>query len=306
MSATSPREQREIARANQSEAQPVVFVHGLWLLASSWDHWRGFFEDAGYVTLAPSWPGDPETVDEARQHPEVFAHKRVEQVAAHFADVIRQLRTPPSIVGHSFGGLIAQRLAGEGLATATVAIDPAPFRGVLPLPFSALRSAFPVLSNPANYGRAVALTFEQFRYGFANALSEDEARKVYETYSVAGSGVPLFQAATANLNPWTAAKVDTANPDRGPLLVISGERDNTVPHAIANASYRRQRRNPGVTEFSEIPGRGHSLTIDSGWKDVAEVALAFVRRHHPARAAVGSTDRPAAPAGEVQPDAPRH
>ncbi len=291
MSAISPREQREITRANQAEAEPVVFVHGLWLLSSSWDRWRSFFEESGYVTLAPSWPDDPETVEEARRHPEVFAHKRVEQVTDHFAEVIRQLSSPPAVVGHSFGGLITQRLAGMGLATVSVAIDPAPFRGVLPLPFSALKSASPVLGNPANYGRAVSLTFEQFRYGWANALSEEEGRQLFETYSVAGPGVPLFQAATANLNPWTEVKVDTTNPDRGPMLIISGEKDHTVPWAIANASYKRQRRNPGITEIRKIPNRGHSLTIDRGWREVAEVALSFVKQHQPARPPAAGRDR---------------
>jgi len=291
MSAISPREQREIARANESGREAVVFVHGLWLLASSWDPWRSLFEESGYVALAPSWPDDPETVEEARRHPEVFANKRVEQVTDHFADVIRRLSSPPAIVGHSFGGLITQRLAGQGVAIASVAIDPAPFRGVLPLPLSSLRAAFPVLGNPANYRRAVALTFEQFRFGWANALGEEEARKLYGAYSVAAPGVPLFQAATANVNPWTEAKVDTTNPDRGPLLIISGEKDHTVPWAIAHASYKRQSRNPGITEIREIPNRGHSLTIDSGWREVAEVALAFVKRHHPARSHAERTDR---------------
>jgi non-heme chloroperoxidase len=169
-------------------------------------------------------------------------------------------------------------LAGRGLAVAAVAIDPAPFRGVLPLPISSLKSAFPVLGNPANRNRAVPLTYERFRYGFANAVSEEEARQLYETYAVPASGAPLFQAATANLNPWTEAKVDTKNPDRGPLLIISGERDHTVPWAIANASYRQQLDNPGVTEIVEMPNRGHALTIDSGWREVADTAVAFVKR----------------------------
>jgi pimeloyl-ACP methyl ester carboxylesterase len=297
MGGISPRELREIDRANGSGDVPVVFVHGLWLLASSWDPWRRVFEESGYVTLAPSWPDDPETVEEARRHPEVFAHKRVEQVDEHFADVIHQLGSAPAIIGHSFGGLIAQRLAGEGLAAVTVAIDPAPFRGVLPLPLSAVKAALPVLGNPANYGRAVALTFEQFRYAFANEASEEEARALYQTYSVAGPGAPLFQAATANVNPWTEAKVDTSNPDRGPLLVISGELDHTVPRAIANATFKRQLRNRGLTEIHEMPGRGHSLTIDSGWREVAEVALAFVQRHLPALAP--------RPADHAVPEAPR-
>jgi pimeloyl-ACP methyl ester carboxylesterase len=291
MSTISPRERRELDRANQSGTQPVLFVHGLWLLANSWDRWQTFFESAGYATLAPSWPDDPETVDEARLHPEVFAHKKVKHVTDHFVDVIRQLKSLPVVIGHSFGGLIAQRLAGMGLAAVTVAIDPAPFRGVLPLPLSALKAAFPVLGNPANYNRAIALTSEQFRFAFANAVSEEEARELYETYSVAGSGVPLFQAATANVNPWTEASVDTTNPDRGPLLIISGEKDNTVPWAIAYASYKRQARNPGLTHIRKILNRGHSLTIDRGWREVAEVALAFVNGHQPDRSPIAGTDR---------------
>jgi non-heme chloroperoxidase len=182
------------------------------------------------------------------------------------------------VIGHSFGGLLTQIIAGRGLAAVSVAIDPAPFRGVLPLPISALRSGAPVLGNPANYNRAVPLTYEQFRYSFANAVDEDEAKELYETYSVPGSGVPIFQAATANLNPWTEAKVDTKNPERGPLLIIVGEKDHTVPPAIAKAAYNRQERNEGVTEFVQIPGRGHALVIDGGWRDVADTALAFVRR----------------------------
>ena len=216
---------------------------------------------------------------EAIEDPEVFAHKRIKQVTVHYVDAIRQLRTKPAVIGHSFGGLIAQRLAGEGVAAATVAIDPAPFRGVLPLPLSALKAASPVLENPLNYGRAVPLTFEQFRFAFANTVDDDEAHELYETFSVPGSGAPLFQAATANLNPWTEARVDTENPERGPLLILSGERDNTVPWAIANAAYERQEKNPAVTEIREMPNRGHSLTIDHGWRDVAEVALAFVAQH---------------------------
>jgi non-heme chloroperoxidase len=160
----------------------------------------------------------------------------------------------------------------------SVAIDPAPFRGVLPLPISALKSSAPVLGNPANRNRAVPLTYEQFRYGFANAVSEEEARQLYATYSVPTPGKPLFQAATANLNPWTEAKVDTGNPGRGPLLIVSGERDHTVPPAIANASYRQQQDNQGVTEIVQMPNRGHALTIDNGWREVAETALAFVKR----------------------------
>jgi pimeloyl-ACP methyl ester carboxylesterase len=255
-----------------------VFVHGLWLLPNSWDRWRKVFEDAGYATLAPGWPDDPNTVDEAKAHPEVFAKKTVGQIADHFEEVIAKLGKRPAVVGHSFGGLLAQILAGRGVSDATVALDPAPFRGVLPLPISALKSASPVLGNPANLHRAVPLTYEQFRYAFANAVSEDEAHELYATYAVPGTGTVLFQAATANLNPWTEAKVKSKNPDRGPLLIVDGELDHTVPWAIAKASYKKQARNKGVTEIVKIPGRGHSLIIDHGWREVADTALTFVRR----------------------------
>jgi non-heme chloroperoxidase len=253
-------------------------VHGLWLLPSSWDRWAKVFEDNGYVALTPGWPDDPETVEEAAAHPEVFAGKSIGQVADHFATVIGGLDRKPAVIGHSFGGLLTQILAGRGLAKTSVAIDPAPFRGVLPLPISALKSGSPVLHNPANRNRAVPLTYEQFRYAFANAVSEDEARQLYEQFAVPAPGKPLFQAAAANLNPWTEAKVDTHNPDRGPLLIISGEKDHTVPWAIANASYQQQEHNPAVTEIVEIKGRGHALTIDHGWREVADTALAFVKR----------------------------
>jgi non-heme chloroperoxidase len=271
-------EDEQIRRANDAGLQPVVFIHGLWLLPSSWDRWATVFEEAGYTALTPGWPDDPQTVEEAKAHPEVFAHKTVGQVADHFAAVIGRLAKKPAVIGHSFGGLLAQIVAGRGLSAAAVAIDPAPFRGVLPLPISALKSASPVLSNPGNRNRAVPLTYEQFRFGFANAVTEDEAKQLYDAYAVPAPGAPLFQAATANLNPWTEAKVNSKSPDRGPLLIISGEQDHTVPPAIANAAYKKQKRNVGVTELAEIPGRGHALTIDSGWREVADTALAFVRR----------------------------
>jgi len=278
MTTIGTHEEDQINRANASGRLPVVFVHGLWLLASSWDRWRTVFEDAGFTTVAPEWPDDAATVGEANEHPEVFARKSVGQIADHFEAVIAALDRKPAVIGHSFGGLLTQILAGRGLSAVSVAIDPAPFRGVLPLPISALRSASPVLRNPVNRRRAVPLTYEQFRYGFANALGDDEAKSLYDEFAVPGSGEPVFQAAAANLNPWTEAKVNSKNPERGPLLIISGELDHTVPWAVATASYKRQRRNVGVTEIAEVKGRGHSLTIDNGWREIADTALAFVRR----------------------------
>jgi len=271
-------EMQQVERANATRLQPVVFIHGLWLLPSSWDRWAGVFEEAGFTPLTPGWPDDPETAAEAKANPEVMANKTVGEVADHFDRIIRALNTKPAIIGHSFGGLLAQILAGRGCGVVTVAIDPAPFRGVLPLPLSSLKSAWPVLGNPANRNRAIPLTYEQFRYAFANAVDEAEARELYDTYAVPASGAPLFQAAAANLNPWTEVKVDTDNTERGPLLIISGEKDHTVPWVIANASYKQQKDNPGVTEIVEIPNRGHALTIDSGWREVADTALRFIKR----------------------------
>jgi len=275
-------EAQQVALANSTGKTPVVFVHGLWLLPSSWDRWATMFEEAGFTALTPGWPDDPETVAEANAHPEVMAQKTVGQVADHFSEIVGKLTQRPVVIGHSFGGLLAQILAGRGQSATTVAIDPAPFRGVLPLPFSALKSAWPVLGNPANRKRAIPLTYEQFRYAFANAVTEEEAQELYKTFAVPAAGAPLFQAAAANLNPWTEVKVDTENPERGPLLIISGQKDHTVPWAITNASFKQQQKNTSVTEIVEIPNRGHALTIDSGWREVADTALKFVRRFIPA------------------------
>ena len=271
-------EQQQVDRANATTATPVVFVHGLWLLPSSWENWAQLFEDAGYVAVLPGWPDDPETVAEAQADPEVFAKKGIAQIADYLEGIIRRLDRKPVIIGHSFGGLLTEILAGRGLAAASVPISPAPFRGVLPLPYAALRTTSVAIRNPANWNRAVPLTFEQFRYSFGNLLDEDEAKELYLGYSVPGAGEVLFQAASANVNPWSEDKADTKNPERGPMLIISADSDQTVPWAIANASYKRERRNPGVTEIVKMEHRGHSLTIDNGWREVAETALAFAKR----------------------------
>ena len=280
--AITEQEQAQIERANSGGRMPVVFIHGLWLLASSWDNWVGLFEEAGYAGVTPVWPDDPLTVGEARADPDVLAKKSLGQIADHSAEVIGALERKPVVMGHSTGGLLAQIIAGRGLSAATVAIDPGPFRGVLPLPISTLKVSLPVLSNPLNRGRAVTLTFDQFKYGWTNGLSDEkEAKELYEKFHVAGAGKVLMQMANANLNPFSEAKADSRNPERGPLLIIDGEVDHTVPWAIANAAYKKQSRNPGVTEITKIPNRGHSLTIDSGWPEVAETAIEFVKRFAP-------------------------
>ena len=278
MTSISERENREIQAANASGNTPVVFIHGLWLLPGSWAYWADFFKQAGYAPLTPDWPDDPETVEQARANPDVLAGKNLEQVADHITGIITALDKKPAVIGHSTGGLLAQMLAGRGLAAATVAIDPGVFRGVLPLPAPVLKGVGPFLINPLTRSRAITLTFGQFKYSWANALDEKEAKELYGTFHVAGSGISLVQMGNANLNPRTEAKVNTTNPDRGPLLIIDGEKDHTVPWAIANAAYQRQRRNPAVTEIVKIPNRGHSLTIDHGWREVAQTTLDFVKR----------------------------
>jgi non-heme chloroperoxidase len=278
MASISERENREIEAANASGNNPVVFIHGLWLLPSSWANWVDFFKQAGYAPLTPDWPDDPATVEKARANPTALAKKTLGQVADHTTEIINALDKKPAVMGHSTGGLLAQMIAGQGLSAATVAIDPGVFRGVLPLPASVLRGVGPFLVNPRTRGRAITLSFDQFKYGWANALDEKEAKELYGTFHVAGSGISLMQMGNANVNPRTEAKVSTKNPDRGPLLIIEGEKDHTVPWAIANAAYKRQKRNPAVTEIVKMPNRGHSLTIDHGWREVAQTALDFVKR----------------------------
>ncbi|TIC83554.1 alpha/beta hydrolase [Nocardioides sp. GY 10113] len=281
MSATAvtAREAAEVAAANDSGRPPVVFVHGLWLLAGSWDRWRTRFEEEGYAAVAVDWPGDQPDVAAALAQPDALAGLSVVDIADHVAEVLAGLDRRAVVIGHSFGGLLAQMVAGRGLAAGSVSIDPAPSQGVLPLPISTLKASFPVLGNPLNFKKTVTLTFEQFRYGFANAVGEAEARALYEEFHVPAPARPLFEAASANVNPWAVTKVDVESPDRGPMLVVTGERDHIVPFALGNAAYQRQKKNAHhVTELVEIPGAGHSLVIDSHWGEVADVALEFLAR----------------------------
>lgn len=278
MATITEREATQVEAANAGGRTPVVFIHGLWLLSSSWERWAALFEEAGYAPVAADWPDDPATVEEARANPEAFAGKSVGQVAAHMAELIGALNKKPAVVGHSFGGLITQNIAGRGISAATVAVDPAPFKGVLPLPLAALRTTLPVTKSPLNRGRAVTLTLDQFRYGWANAVDATEAKRLYDEFHVAAPGLPIFQAALANLNPGAETKVDTKNPDRGPLLIFTGEKDHAVPPSMSNAAFKKQQHNPGVTELAELPNRGHSLTIDNGWREVADRSLEFIKR----------------------------
>ena len=257
---------------------PVVFIHGLWLHASSWTPWVDLFTEAGYAPVAPGWPGDPVTVELARANPDSIAGHGIEEVTEHYAGLIKQLPTPPVIIGHSFGGMIAEKLLGEDLGAAAVAIDAAQIKGVLPLPLSALRSTLPVFKNPANAHRAVSLTAEQFRYSFGNAVPAEESDALYERWAIPAPGKPLFEAASANFSPHSPAKVDTANSGRGPLLLVMGGRDHTVPEAITKSTLKQYRGSDAVTELTEFPDRGHSLTIDSGWRAVADECLSWLAK----------------------------
>jgi pimeloyl-ACP methyl ester carboxylesterase len=259
--------------------QPVIFIHGLWLHASSWQPWLDLFATAGYAPTAPGWPGDPTTVVDARQHPELLAGHGIDEVTGHYAQIIAGLDRPPILVGHSFGGTIVEKLLGEGLGAAGVAIDAAPIKGVLPVPISSLRSAFPALKNPANQKRAVSLTGEQFRYAFGNAIDGAESDELYAKWAIPAPGKPLFQAAAANLSIHSEAKVDTDNPDRGPLLLIMGGQDHTVPEAITKSTLKQYRDSSAITDLVEFPDRGHSLVIDSGWPEVAQACLDWLSKN---------------------------
>ncbi|HEU5417799.1 MAG TPA: alpha/beta hydrolase [Streptosporangiaceae bacterium] len=257
---------------------PVVFVHGLWLHASSWGPWQEHFRAAGYTPLAPGWPGDSDTVEETRQQPGQIAGKGINDVVEHYAEIIRGLDARPVLVGHSFGGLIVQRLLGEDLGAAGVAIDAAPIKGVLVLPVSSLRVASVALRKPAHKNAAVALTAEQWNYGFGNAISERESADLFERWSIPSPGRTLFEAAAANFTPGSPAKVNTGNHDRGPLLLIAGGRDHTVPASVTRATRKLYHRSPAITDFREFPDRGHSLTIDSRWREVADYSLGWLRQ----------------------------
>lgn len=260
-------------------ATPVIFIHGLWLHATSWNPWIDLFRQAGYEPSAPGWPGDPDTVEEARANPDSLAGHGIDDVVGHYAKIIDGLGAKPILIGHSFGGMIAQKLLGQDLASAAVAIDAAQIKGVLPVPLSALRSALPVFKNPANRHKAVSLTAEQFRYAFGNAVTEQESQELYERWTIPAPGKPLFEAATANFDPHSPAKVNTANEMRGPLLLITAGRDHTVPEAITRATLKQYRHSDAVTDLLEFPDRAHSLTVDHGWREVADTCLSWLKKH---------------------------
>jgi pimeloyl-ACP methyl ester carboxylesterase len=259
---------------------PVVFIHGLWLHATSWNRWLELYRAAGYEPVAPGWPGEPPTVAEARAKPELVADMSIDDAIAHYAEIINSLDAKPIVIGHSFGGLLAEKLLGQDLAVAAVAIDPAQIKGVLPLPLAQLRAALPALGNPANLHKAVSLTAKEFRFGFGNELTEQESDALFEQWAIPSPARPLFQAAVANFVLHSQAKVATENETRGPLLLISGKQDHTVPDVTTRSTLKQYRDSAAVTELKQFEGRGHSLTIDSGWREVADATIEWLEANN--------------------------
>ncbi|HEY0450856.1 alpha/beta hydrolase [Actinophytocola sp.] len=259
--------------------RPAVFIHGLWLHATSWSPWLDLFREAGYEPVAPGWPDEPATVEEARQNPDLVANVGIDDATEHYAKIIAELGTDAVLIGHSFGGLITEKLLGQGVGAAGVAIDPAQIKGVLPLPLAQLRAALPALGNPANLHKAISLTRKEFRFGFGNALTDEESDLLHERWTIPSPARPLFQAAAANFVLHSQAKVDTDNSTRGPLLLISGTADHTVPDVVTRSTLKQYRDSTAVTELRQFEGRGHSLTVDSGWREVGEAVLEWLKAH---------------------------
>ncbi|MCZ4602387.1 alpha/beta hydrolase [Streptomyces sp. Lzd4kr] len=253
---------------------PVVFIHGLWLHASCWDAWMRRFLVEGFAPVAPGWPGEPDTVAEARRQGTSGDVPGLDDVVKHYATVVRSLDTSPVLIGHSLGGLIVQRLLGMGLGRSGVAMASAPIKGVeLPSPYADFCARFPALAHPENIARSPELTAGQFRYAFANAVTEEESTVLFERYAIPSPGRTLFEAAFTGNTRNSRSSVDTGNSARGPLLLVSGQEDRLAPDAITRAAHRLYSDSTAVTHLKRFAGHGHSMIIDSGWQVIADYIL---------------------------------
>ena len=281
-----------IAARDKAGPDTIVLIHGLWMTALSWEHWVEHYTDRGYRVIARSWPGMEGDIEAIRADPSAIAKLGVTDVVDHYEAIIRELDKPPIIMGHSFGGLMTQILLDRGLGAAGVAIDSAPVKGILVLPFSTIRVSIPALSNPANNHRAVALTRDQFHYAFANTLSEEESNKIYDRYAVPGPDHMIFQASFANFNPHAATTVNFANDSRAPLLLVAGGKDHIAPASVTKANYKLYSKSRAVTEYKEYPDRPHFTIGQAGWEAVADFALDWSVQHAKVRSTAAYADVP--------------
>jgi pimeloyl-ACP methyl ester carboxylesterase len=258
----------------------IVLIHGQWMTPLSWEGWKERFESRGHEVIAPGWPGvDGREVEAIRQDPSALEGLGIGEIADHYETLIRDLDEPPIIMGHSFGGLVAQILLDRGLGSAGVGIAASPFRGILGLPLSTVRVAMSGgLNNPFGKGKTVMLTPKQFHYAFTNTLN-GEAADVYERLPIPGPARTLFQAAFANLNPNTAIKVDYKNDDRAPLLLIAPGRDHIIPTSTSKAAFKLQSKSNAKTDLKEYPDRSHYIVGEPGWEEVADDALGWAEQN---------------------------
>lgn len=276
--ATSP------ATAGEAAARPpIVLIHGLWMTPKSWDTWAGRYRAAGYDVIVPGWPGiDDRTPAEVRADPEPLKGIGLKQIVDHYERIIRALPAKPIIMGHSFGGLIAQMLADRGLGVAVVGVAPAQPAGITTLPPSTLWTGTPILSNPFGRNGAKPLSKGHFHFTFGNDLPRAASDELWEQYAVPSYNRVFFEGVAAAFNEkGGVSHVDFGRADRAPLLVMAGERDHVVPPAIARAIVAKYRSSgsTATVDYREYPGRTHRLVSQDGWEQLADDALAWATSH---------------------------
>ena len=267
----------------------IVLIHGLWMTPRSWEKWVARYESRGYRVLAPAYPGLEVEVEALRADPSPIEALTVPETVEHYEGIVRELESPPIIMGHSFGGALTQILLDHGLGAAGVAIDSVPAEGVKVVPLSQIKATFPVLKNPANRHRAVPFTPEQFHYAFTNTLGEEESAKVYERYHVPAPGRWVWGGVLANFEPGHQETwVNFENDDRAPLLFIAGGEDHIMPASVNRSNAKHYEKSSAVTEYKEFPGRSHYTVGQEGWEEVADYALDWATENAISGAAAAS------------------